>query len=243
MYHYTYLLTFGNGMRYIGCRSTNLLPEHDELYLGSGKALPERHINNCHKQILNTYPTRKEARDAEIAYIVNHDCVNSQDYYNMRIATFDRHGTESVSTNLGRTKETHSYIREAGLKRRKYVGEARTKAQKASDARRTGQIFGPCKEKGSPGMINSGFNPWYLITPDGNYQEIQMTKLDFAATLGVSARQLGHRFHYSNMHKPATRDPWKGWVFGNLPETTEPDTGLRPVLNIDATDLKCFNEL
>ena len=39
-YHYTYLLEFSNGMKYIGCHSTNIKPDLDFNYLGSGRALP-----------------------------------------------------------------------------------------------------------------------------------------------------------------------------------------------------------
>jgi len=207
-------------MKYIGCRSTKLGPTLDACYLGSGKALPERTIKSCIKTVLAEFPTREEAIQAEIDYIKDNDCVNSPDYYNLRLATYDRHGTEGTPVNTGRTKETHEYIVSANEKRKQYVGEYRTPAQKAADNRARGVSTGPNPAKGKIGINNSGFNPWYLIDPKGNYLEIMIPKQDYAEKLGVTPRQLGHRFHHTNMHKPAKQGPLKGWTFGNLPRPT-----------------------
>ena len=48
MYHYAYLLTFPDGMKYVGARSIHFQPELDVTYLGSGKALPKDRHNNRH---------------------------------------------------------------------------------------------------------------------------------------------------------------------------------------------------
>jgi len=211
-------------MKYIGCRSTTLDPELDACYLGSGKGLPKRTYKDCIKQVLGSYPSREEAINAEIAYIQLNDCVNSPDYYNLRLSTFDRHGSKGTPVNTGRTKHTHEYINEANKKRKKYKGNDRTPAQKAADALSRGVSTGSNPLKANRGTDNGGFNPWYLVDPTGNYLEINVTKQEYAKVLGVTPRQLGHRFHHTNIHKPAKQGPLKGWTFGNLPRPTNTGT-------------------
>ena len=73
--------------------------------------------------------------------------------------------------------------------------------------------------KGHVGIKNNGFKPWYSISPEGIYREhLEMTKQEFAESLGVTQRQIIHRFHYTNEHKIAKSKPLKGWTFGNLPK-------------------------
>ena len=215
MNHYIYLLEFPNGMKYIGCRSCNTTPELDVLYLGSGRALPEK--RECTKTILNTYSTRLEAVQAEIQYIMDNDCTNSIEYYNLRLATYDRHGDIGPSTNVGKTKENTDYIRQANEKRKQYRGEARTPAQKAHDAKMTGKSTGPNPAKARKGTDNQGFVPWYSINPQGVLQEYRnTTKQEMAKVFEVTYRQLGHRFHYTNIDKPSKSKTLKGWTFGNI---------------------------
>ena len=66
-YHYVYLLKFPNNMKYVGVHSTNILPELDTCYLGSGAALPKRDSSTCVKTILKEFNTRKEAHEYEVA--------------------------------------------------------------------------------------------------------------------------------------------------------------------------------
>jgi len=232
MNHYLYLITFPDGMKYVGARSTNLLPELDACYLGSGKALPKRDRDTCTKQILRIFNSREELIQAEYQYIIDNDCVNSPEYYNLRSKTFDKHGIPDTSGPLlkGRSKHTHAYIEEANKKRVLYAGENRTPAQKHRDKLATGKKLGPNPLKGHSGTDNTAFVPWYYIDSEGNYYEVlDTTKEDFAVKLGISKRQLIHRFHYSNRHKPAKvsgRVPLaiQGFTFGNLPRPTNTDT-------------------
>lgn len=218
MYHYTYLLTFLDGMKYVGVRSTTILPELDTCYLGSGKALPERTLQTCTKTILGVFPTRNAAVNSEIEFIRLNNCVKSKEYYNLRAKTFDKHGIPASLAEKARLTAMSREISriEYGLK---YSGEGRTPAQRAGDLRAAEKIKGTkCPAKGQAGSKNPGFAPWYFISPDGTYTEVFDTaKQDYAHKLGVTPRQLGHRFHHSNEHKIAKTKPLKGWIFGNLP--------------------------
>lgn len=221
MFHYVYLLEFPNDMGYIGMHSTTIAPELDTCYLGSGKALPKRDSSSCMKTILKTFPTREEAVQYEIELIELNDCVKSPIWYNLRKKTFDKHGTTLSEAHRKLISEQH-----LGSKRptfsQKYSGAGRTPAQKAGDIRAGAKMKGTKNPaKGSSGILNQGFNPWYYITPTGEYVEVlDIPKQDHASSLGFTARQLGHRFHYTNEHKESNRSPFKGWTFGNLPRPT-----------------------
>ena len=221
MHHYVYLLTFPNGMQYVGMHSTIIEPALDTCYLGSGKALPPRTPASCQKAILGVFGSRAEAAEYEINFIVNNNCVASGKYYNLRRNTHDKHGSK-LSPEHCKLISVTSKGRSRGDYGKKYSGEGRTPAQKAGDLRAAEKVRGTtCITKSNPGATNGGFNPWYYITPDGVYVEIHdVAKQDYAHKLGVTARQLGHRFHYTNEHKAAKVKSLKGWTFGNLPRPT-----------------------
>jgi len=87
-HHYCYLTTdLTNNMKYFGVRSSELLPNLDTKYYGSGKLLLERikaeGRHNFKKEILATFETRDEAMAYEEWYIAMHDCVDNPEYYNM----------------------------------------------------------------------------------------------------------------------------------------------------------------
>lgn len=222
MIHYMYLLTFNDGMLYVGARSTNLdTAELDACYLGSGKALPARTRNTCTKTILNTYESRRELLEAEKAYIQDHSCVDSENYYNLRVSTHDRHGCEGVDTNTGRNADTHSYIARANEKRKQYVGDNRTPAQKHSDAKLRGVSTGPNPLKGLKGSKSPHFQPWYYITPKGEYHEEHHRTRDIVAKeLGFTTRQFDNRMRGDNEHVPGKRGPIKGWILGRIKRDT-----------------------
>lgn len=208
-------------MKYVGARSTTLdSTELDTAYLGSGRGLPERNLTTCTKTILKEFPSRDELIKAEIEYITQYDCVNSESYYNLRTSTYDRHGDTSEATSLalkGRTSREYDYIRDTAIKNSKYKGELRTPAQKHNDEKMRGKSTGPNKLKGHKGITNSAFEPWYSISPDGVRTEYHSkTKKDAASEFGLTPRQMTHRFHPTNINKPAKKGKIKGWVFGNL---------------------------
>lgn len=218
MNHYAYLLTFADGMLYIGARSCKLAPELDTTYLGSGRALPaDRKDTPPLKTILGTFSTRKELMDFERNYIEEHNCVASPNWYNQRVATHDRHGSPSWNTGISvdRTEAAKTFSR-------RYKGN-RTPAMLAAHAATAEKIRGTkCKDKGHAGITNTAFQPWYYVTPQGVYVEVRdQTKKDIAPTLGLKVHQISNRMRECNQHKPAPTKPLKGWIFGNLPRPTD----------------------
>lgn len=224
MYHYVYLLTFFDGMRYVGAHSTKIKPELDTCYLGSGKALPPRSHKTCHKEILVEFQTREKAIAYEEAYIIQHECVESDHWYNLRHRVYDRHGSELSQEHRDLISKTHTGRDRSGYGRR-YSGAGRTPAQRAGDIAAGLKIRGTKNpDKGREGVENGGFSPWYYITPDDQYVEVHdRTKQEMALELGFTPRQLGHGLHHTNQHIRATTLPRKGWTFGNLPRPTDLD--------------------
>lgn len=227
MFHYTYLLEFPDGMKYVGVHSTVIEPHLDSRYLGSGSQLPvDRKPETCQKQILAIHPDRATALAAERDLITSLGCCKSPEYYNVKVQTFDR---------FGRTKLTHPDVANAAqkLSGRTYThapdspvflrGEDRTPAQKAGQLRMRKALTGVRNPaKGLKSVENNGFHPWYYITPDGEYVEVHdRTRAEVAPDLGLTPRQIGHGFHHSNMHKKARTLPRKGYVFGNLPRPSD----------------------
>lgn len=225
MNHYVYILKFVDGMKYIGVRSTHLTPKLDTCYLGSGSALPDRNRDTCVKIILKTFSTRKEATEYEKYLIDTLDCVNSSNYYNLRNYNHDKHGSTCPATSsalAGRTKEDYVYIRKANEKRSKYIGNNRTPAQLEADKRLRETTKGiPNAAKGHKSTDNCAFKPWYYINAVGQLTQVfDQTKQEYAHKLGLTPRQLVHRFHYSNINKPAKQGKCKGWIFGNVSDLT-----------------------
>lgn len=220
MYHYAYLLTFDDGKKYIGARSTRLQPELDTTYLGSGRSLPpDRHdAKNVRKEILAVFDAREELMEFEENFIVLNDCVQSLDWLNMRKATHDRYGTTPWNKGLKGIPSTG-----ADTFKKRYCNGYRTPAQIAGAVSMREKLTGVSNPaKGHPGTSNTAFIPWYYITPAGEYVEVHdKTKEDAASMFGVTRRQLIHRFHHSNEHKPARYKTLRGYTFGNLPRPTD----------------------
>ena len=217
MNHYAYIITFENGMKYVGARSTKLNPELDTTYLGSGRSLPPSRTRfNTSKTILKTFNTRAELMQFEVDFIIANNCVESPEWYNQRVRTYDRHG--EAPHNKGTT--CHEYKSRPIFSER--YKDNRTAAMLAADEIRREKCKGSNLAKGHKGTTNCAFIPWYYITPLGEYVEVtDKTKEDMAELLGFTPRQLVHRFHYTNQHKVGRTKPAKGWTFGNLPRPTD----------------------
>lgn len=120
MNHYTYLITYQNGMKYMGVRSCKCLPEEDVKYFGSSKHTPDKSQIKS-KQILAVFPSRKEAIEAEIHYHKQHDIAVNPKYYNKAKQTaksFDTLGVKFI-----RRPEHTDKIRQALLGRKRSLEE------------------------------------------------------------------------------------------------------------------------
>lgn len=234
MYHYLYLITFNDNMQYVGAHSSKNKPEDDVSYLGSGADLPERNYLTCKKEILNTFTTRNELLEAEMLYILEHNCVASEQYYNKRLkSTFDKHGqTKAANINIsitadklkGRSKHTHQYLVDGGLKKSFYKGENRTPLQKKWSENSRGVSQGENPLKGHSSTTNPAFVPWYFIDPSGKYTEVfDKTKLEYAEMLGAPKKSIATRCIKANEHIVVKKGFLKGYTFGNL-DTKPTDT-------------------
>ena len=224
MYHYVYRLTFDDGKMYIGMRSTRIQPKLDTCYLGSGRGLPLRAPQTCRKEILREFSSRRDAAAYEIECIDREDAVRSPMYYNLRRSTYDRYGDQLSQEHRELISQTKTGKPRPSYKG-KYVGDARTPAQKDAD-RRVSEFQRGRKEpsKGLKGIHNNGFTPWYYVLPTGEQVDVvDRTKEEMASYFGMTARQMVHRFHHTNQHKVCryTVGNAKGYIFGNLPR---PDT-------------------
>lgn len=223
MYHYVYLIEFNDGMKYVGVHSTNIKPELDTRYLGSGRALPERSPETCNKRILGIYPDRASAIQAEKDYIISNNCCESDEFYNIRIGSFDLHGfTKKTSKGIAAAAEKLSgrIVGKMAKEAANHLkGEQRTPAQKAGAISMREKLTGlKNPKKAHKGIENSAFVPWYYITPQGEYYEVRNeTKKDFAIRHDKHPNSVLNRCRNDSEHLKAKWGQWKGWTFGNLP--------------------------
>jgi len=106
MQHYTYLIEYKNGLKYMGVRSCKCKPEEDTSYVGSSKHTPNS-SEILFKNILNTYSSRAEAIEAEIAFHAEHGVATNSEYYNKSNQTntgFDTLGVTFEHTTEHRIK-------------------------------------------------------------------------------------------------------------------------------------------
>lgn len=85
MYHYTYEITYTNGKKYIGVRSSKVEPTLDTKYVGSSKVTDNSKIYT--KIILKQFNTRQEAIAHEMYLQRYNNVVQNKQYYNMSIQT------------------------------------------------------------------------------------------------------------------------------------------------------------
>ena len=121
MYHYTYQMHYSNGMKYIGVRSSECLPELDTKYVGSSTYTQNDLITS--KEILNVFATREEALLHEIELHNLYDVALSTNYYNKSRQTstgFDTSGIAFPQSVESRLKRSNAL---KGKKRPDYIGE------------------------------------------------------------------------------------------------------------------------
>lgn len=237
--NYVYIIDYPNGMKYIGVRSCNCEIKNDK-YLGSSKIIPIDIKNKGIKRILKTFKTRAEAILYERELQLKFNVKFSNEYYNQVVQTstkFDQSGCTAETHEhvmrmklklTGRTKENTDYIRIANEKRKMYRGENQTDLQKAGRLKQAETIRGTKNPlKGHPGASSTSFVPWYYIDNNGIKTIISnISKKDFAKSLGLSYRQLIHRFHKDNEHKKNLsvrnlNSGIYGWTFGNVRQPTQ----------------------
>ena len=105
MHHYTYCTHFTDDTMYIGVRSCSCPVEEDVKYIGSSKVLP-KHLYEF-KEILQTFPTRKEALAHEIELHRQFDVARNPKFHNQAKQTntsFDVTGVKQSPEHRARIK-------------------------------------------------------------------------------------------------------------------------------------------
>lgn len=105
MHHYTYCTHFTDDTMYIGVRSCSCPVEEDVKYIGSSKVLP-KHLYEF-KEILQIFPTRKEALAHEIELHQQFDVARNPKFHNQVKQTstgFDAKGGKLSPEHIARIK-------------------------------------------------------------------------------------------------------------------------------------------
>lgn len=227
MNHYTYKITFENGMKYIGVRSCKC-EINEDTYLGSSKVIPSELYSTCVKEILGVFSTRVEAIANEIKLHGELDIALNPEYYNQvkqSAKLFDQQGTTKETHNhiremanklKGRTISTHPYLGVKGKQASSKRGLNRTQAQLEADKQVSltqKGIKNPLK--GNSGADNPQFKPWYFITPFGEYYEVFTSIREYCSSSEWSYTAVSRAIR-ENSNLPMLRGNLKGYVFGTL---------------------------
>lgn len=214
LYHYVYEIVYTTGKKYIGCRTSDVLPSNDTSYIGSSKHTPNDKVKE--KIILGTFLTRELALEYE-CYLHNKLNVHlSKDYYNQAVQTSTKFSTQ------GLTKENCDWMRQAAENKKKYYGEFRTEKQKAGSIQAIKTATGQkVPSRGRKGAESNRFKPWYLISPKGEYREfLDITISDFLLTNHNTPFNRASIFHatINYEHIKIPRGKARDWIIGFLPK-------------------------
>ena len=157
--HYVYELTnTQNGMKYIGCRTTEGTPTDDDQYYGSSTNLPTNKRDICTKTILSVWDTRMDAQVEETRLLqANHVSTNDQ-YYNQRATSPNWH-THGLTWDL--SEHTRAKMSEAATGKPK---SATTKAKMS--AAHTGKTLSEAHKAKLSGANHPMANPkWQRTCP------------------------------------------------------------------------------
>ncbi|WP_057042132.1 NUMOD3 domain-containing DNA-binding protein [Campylobacter coli] len=210
MFHYTYLIEYTTGKKYMGVRSSKVPPEEDTKYVGSSLITPNDKI--LRKIILQQFETRQEALQSEIEYHKKYDVAVNTDYYNRARQTstgFDVTGTKFTKehrekigkSNLGKiiSEETRRKLSIAHKGKRlgwKHSEETRNKISKAN--------------KGTPPYSKGlHFSEDYIREKYESRTKFPNTKFKWINTrinkiVYMSCRELGYKVR-DNKGKPTTK--------------------------------------
>lgn len=185
MYHYTYLITYTDGKKYMGVRSCKCLPEDDHKYLGSSKYTPTKD-KVLRKDILAQFTSRKEALEAEITYHQTHNVACSEWFYNKAIQTstgFDTTGVKFEHSSEHREKIKQSLT---GRKRSPEECKAISKAKKGKKTRPRSDEFKQKISQLKRGKARSKETIDKMVNTrksNGSYKQREETKAKITQTL------------------------------------------------------------
>lgn len=134
MHHYTYLITYTDGKKYIGVRSCKCSVEDDIAYIGSSRHTPNHLFQS--KQVLRQFATRNQAVAHEVELHDQYQVATSTEFYNRSRQTTTKFDTSGVK--LDRSIEHNDKIRRALTGRKRSPEEcARISAGKKGVPRKT----------------------------------------------------------------------------------------------------------
>lgn len=152
IYHYTYLITnTTNQMQYIGVRSCSCLPENDSDYMGSSEPLDEAMVVEPEaftKTILDTFPTRDIANDAEQQLHEIYDVARNPLFYNLCIAPMGFCNSGRTLSDATKKKMSvahsgdkhHMYGKKHSIESRKKMSEAAMGRNPSEETRKKNSI-------------------------------------------------------------------------------------------------------
>ena len=217
MYHYTYLIqSIDSEMRYIGVRSSKVLPIEDTNYWGSSKHLPKDVKSTHRKIILQVHPTRKLAIAHEIRMRILNDVATNPIYYNKAKQTsvgFDTSGvsmkfTEEHKKNLSKSQKEYT-SKPDYVNPRKGVTVLESSRLKASRVK-----LERGKEKG---INNPSFKEWFLYNTGTKVRTLfsSTTKEEYSLSLGLNRMAIQRALQRSMGVRILTRGHFKGYIIGN----------------------------
>lgn len=213
MHHYTYLITYKDGLKYMGVRSCKCIPADDTNYVGSSRHTPNK-SEIVSKKILKQFNSRKEALDAEIHFHKENRVNVNKDFYNKAIQKSN--GFDTSGTKLARSPEHNLKIKNAltGRKRSPEECLAISEAKKGKTGRKhssdTKTKIG-LAHKGKTVSAESINKMIATRLKAGNYNQSDSTREKISSTLKenpphttkVTFTSEGIETHYSSIKKCA----------------------------------------
>lgn len=211
-HHYVYQITYSNGKKYIGSRSSKVRPEEDTTYIGSSKHTPNTQVVS--KDILGTFCSRALAYDYEKYLQEKYSVTTSDSYYNRSIQTSTKFSTK------GLTKENCTWVKQSAEKKKLYVGENQTAKQKAGRVKAAQTATGQkVPTRGKPGINSLLYKPWYIRDLQGDYHDMShITMTEFLTSTDLPFSR-GSIFTASRVyeHVEIPSGLSKGYIVGFLP--------------------------
>ena len=211
MYYYTYLLTNRiTGMKYIGKRTSKILPILDTSYMGSSKHVP---IAECDKTILSEFSNHLDLVNEEIRLHNLFDVAKNAEFYNRAKQTSTKFDTTGVK--FIRSEEYKIRISNAttGVKKTLTPEQRQTNKQRLATYH-TPEIRAKAaaalrNNKSNKGIKNSSFSPWYISTATVTYLFLDISKIEKALYDGFAKK------HYVDLQRKLS-NPHKHKLYGQI---------------------------
>ena len=219
MYYYTYLLTNRiTGMKYIGKRTSKILPILDTSYMGSSKHVP---IAECDKIILSEFSNHLDLVNEEIRLHNLFDVAKNAEFYNRAKQTSTKFDTTGVKFIRSEEHKINISNATTGVKKTLTPEQRQTNKQRLATYH-TPEIRAKAattlkNNESNKGTKNSSFRPWYISTATVTYLFLDISKIEKALCDGFAKK------HYVDLQRKLTglhKHKLYGQItaIGNLPK-------------------------